>query len=164
MLVDYCLIVNVFFADILIINRENKHSLIFPILQKFKIGHFRGYFLSWFKKKTSGSQKRHQRRTSTPNYGGTRRDLNRRKWWGKYTNLETRRKQQGSKFQRNRDEELFQIRWIQTCTLHLEWCSHILWAKYVVFIPLKYFWKISSTEKIWSMEEMRESSFSQLIQ
>ena len=72
-------------------------------------------------------------------------------------------KAESSKFQRNRDEELFQIRWIQTCTLHLEWCSHILWAKYVVFIPLKYFWKISSTEKIWSMEKMRKSFLSRLI-
>ena len=38
----------------------------------------------------------------------------------KHADLETRRKQQSSKFQRNRDEELFQIRWIQTCTQHLE--------------------------------------------
>ena len=44
-----------------------------------------------------------------------------------------------------------------------KWYYQILWAKYILFIEMKRFWKISSSQKIWSMGEMTKNLFSRLI-
>ena len=56
-----------------------------------------------------------------------------------------------------------EVSMIRYWVLLSEWCNQILWAKYILFIEIKGFWKILSSQKISSMGEIRKYWFSRLI-
>ena len=56
-----------------------------------------------------------------------------------------------------------EVSMIRYWVLLSEWCNQILWAKYILFIEIKGFWKILSNQKTSSIGEIRKYWFSRLI-
>ena len=109
------------------------------------------------KRKTSGGLKHHQKRRwrqchrcqRRNHYGGRRQK----------SGLVKRRRQLSWRRPKKRSE----VSMIRYWVLLSEWCNQILWAKYILFIEIKGFWKILSSQKISSIGEIRKYWFSRLI-
>ena len=113
------------------------------------------------KRKTRGGLRHHQKRRWRQSHRCQRRNLRRNHYSGRRqkSGLVKRRRQLSRSSPKKRSE----VSMIRYWVLLSEWCNQILWAKYILFMEIKEFWKILSSQKLSSMGEIRKYWFSRLI-
>ena len=113
------------------------------------------------KRKTNGGLRHHQKRRWSQSHRCQVRNLRRNHYSGRRqkSGLVKRRRQLSRSSPKKRSE----VSMIRYWVLLSEWCNQILWAKYILFIEIKGFWKILSSQNISSMGEIRKYWFWRLI-